>query len=424
VARRSEGILLSLVYWSLRRLLELAVLRRRSAREKEIEILVLRHQLRVLERQVVRPQLTQTDRALLAAFSRVLPRAAWKRSLFVAPATVLRWHRQLVARRSTYPHRRPGRPATPAQVRELVVRLARENPAWGYRRIQGELVGLGIKLAASTVWTILKDAGIEPAPRRQDPSWAEFLRAQAASILECDFLTVDTLFRKRFYVLFVIELATRRVHIAGITTNPDGRWVSQQARNLSMRLDQGIRPRYLVRDRDSKFRRDFDEVFRSEPIRVIKAPARAPKARAHAERWIGTARRECLDRLLILGRRHLQHVLASYVLHYNEHRPHRSLQQRPPRTDPPRDAQPIANLVDLDRVRRRDLARRADPASTNSPQSRLHATPTSRDGHIFLGTRARKPDRIVGGATAQPRSAVPANRRSLQSGYSVPHKCE
>jgi Homeodomain-like domain len=220
--------------------------------------------------------------------------------LFVTPATLLRWHRELVARRWTYPHRRPGRPPTRAEVRALVVRLARENPGWGYRRIQGELVGLGIKLAASTVWTILKEAGIEPAPKRLEQSWSEFLRAQAASILECDFLTVDTLFLKRFYVLFFIELATRRVHLAGITTNPDGRWVAQQARNLLMGLgDKGIRPRFLVRDRDSKFTRDFDEVFRSEGIRVIKAPVQAPKARAHAERWVGTVRRECLDRLLM-----------------------------------------------------------------------------------------------------------------------------
>jgi putative transposase len=201
----------------------------------------------------------------------------------------LRWHRELVARRWTYPRRRPGGPPTRAEVRALVVRLARENPGWGYRRIQGELVGLGIKLAASTVWTILKEAGIEPAPKRLEQNWSEFLRAQAASILECDFLTVDTLFLRRFYVLFFIELATRRVHVAGITTNPDGRWVTQQARNLLMELgDKGIRPRFLVRDRDSKFTCHFDEVFRSEGIRVIKAPVQAPKARAHAERWVGT----------------------------------------------------------------------------------------------------------------------------------------
>jgi transposase len=213
-------MVLSFVYWSLRQLLELAVLRRRSEREKEIEILVLRHQLRVLQRQVTRPQLTQADRALLAAFSRVLARRAWRRSLFVTPATLMRWHRELVARRWTYPHRRPGRPPTPAEVRELVVRLARENPGWGYRRIQGELVGLGVKLAASTVWSILKEAGIEPAPKRSETSWAEFLRRQAASILECDFLTVDTVFFKRFYVLFVIEPARRRVHLCGVTTKP------------------------------------------------------------------------------------------------------------------------------------------------------------------------------------------------------------
>jgi transposase len=183
VAGRSERIAVSFLYWSLQRLLELLLLRRRSEREKEVEILLLRHQLRVLERQVDRPQLTMADRALLAAFGRALPRQAWKRSLFVTPATLLRWHRELVARHWTYPHRRRGRPPTAAEIRELAVRLARENPGWGYRRIQGELVGLGIKLAASTVWSILKEAGIEPAPKRRGTSWAAFLRQQAASIL-------------------------------------------------------------------------------------------------------------------------------------------------------------------------------------------------------------------------------------------------
>jgi putative transposase len=275
----------------------------------------------------------------------------------VTPATLLRWHRELVARRWTYAHRRPGRPATAAEIRELVVRLVRENSGWGYRRIQGELVGLGIKLAASTVWSILKQAGIESAPKRLGTSWAEFLRRRAASIFECDFLTVDTLFLKRFYVLFFIELATRRVHLAGITTNQDGPCVTQQARNLLMELDdEDVRPRFLIRDRDSKFTREFDEVFRSEGIRVIKAPVRAPRARAHAERWIGTARRECLDRLLIIGRRHLHHVLATYTRHYNTHRPHRSLRQRPPlATLMPSDERPIVEAIDLDRVRRRDL---------------------------------------------------------------------
>jgi transposase InsO family protein len=345
----------SFLYWALRCLLELVVLRCRSEREKEIEILSLRHQLRVLERQVARPELSRADRALLAAFSRVLPRRLWG-SFLVTPATLLRWHRELVARRWTYPHRRPGRPAMAAEVRALVVRLARENPGWGYRRIQGELVGLGIKIAASTVWRILREAGIEPVPRRLEASWAEFLRQQAASILECDFLTVDTLFLKRFYVLFFIELATRRVRVAGITSNPDGPWVTQQARNLLMQLDDdGGQIRFIIRDRDTKFTRDFDEAFRSEGIRVIKAPVRAPQARAHAERWVGSLRRECLDRLLIFGRRHLERVVTAYAFHYNEHRPHRSLSQRPPLAQVPAPKPRTPGDADtLDRLRRRD----------------------------------------------------------------------
>lgn len=232
-AGRSRAVTVSLLYWALRRLLELVVLRFRSEREKDVEIVLLRHQLQVLQRQVARPRLNQADRAVLAAFSRVLPRERWA-SFFVTPATLLRWHRELLARRWTYPTRTAGRPRTAEEIRELVLRLARENTGWGYRRIQGELVGLGIRVAASTVWAILKMEGIDPAPRREGPTWAEFLREHAASILECDFLTVDTLFFKRFYVLFFMELATRRVRIAGITTNPDGPWVTQQARNLMM----------------------------------------------------------------------------------------------------------------------------------------------------------------------------------------------
>jgi putative transposase len=187
VASTPWRVAVSLLYWALRRLLELLVLRRRSEREKDVEILLLRHELMVLRRQVARPELTKADRALLASFAWVLPRRVWNRSLFVKPSTLLRWHRELVARRWTYPGRL-GRPATLVEVRALVLRLATENPAWGYRRIQGELVGLGIKLAASTVWTILKEAGIDPAPKRSKVSWADFLRQQATSIVECDFL--------------------------------------------------------------------------------------------------------------------------------------------------------------------------------------------------------------------------------------------
>jgi putative transposase len=240
----------------------------------------------------------------------------------------------------------------------VVLRLARENPGWGYRRVQGELVGLGIKIAASTVWTILREAEIEPAPPRLESSWAGFLRRQVANILECDFLTVDTVFLKRFYILFFIELQSRPVHLAGITANPNGAWVTQQARNLLMRLDdEGVRARFLIRDRDSKFTRGFDEVFRTAGIRVIRAAVRAPRARVRAECGVGSLRRECVDRLLILGRRHLEHVVDAYAKHYNEHGPHRSLGQRPPLAKPPpinEEPTPITEPLPLTRLRRRD----------------------------------------------------------------------
>jgi putative transposase len=340
----------SLIYWALCRLLGLFVLRLRSERSKELEILVLRHQLQVLQRQVARPRLGPADRLLLASFSRPLPRSVWS-SFFVSPATLLRWHRQLIARRWTYPRRPLGRPSTSGGITELVLRLARENPTWGYRRIQGELIGLGITLAPSTVWAILRRHGIEPAPRRGELSWSQFLRAQASAIIACDFLTVDTIWLRRLYVLFFIELGSRRVHFGGVTAHPHERWVTQQARNLVMTLAERERPvRFLVRDRDNKFTRSFDEVFRTEDIRVIRTPVRAPKAKAHAERWVGSLRRECLDRLLIVGRRDLEHVVRTYISHHNEHRPHRSLQQHPPLAKPPAEPPPQNKIGRRDRL--------------------------------------------------------------------------
>ena len=271
----------------------------------------------------------------------------------VTPATVLRWHRDLAARRWTQPRRRrTGGRSTASELRQLVLRLASENPTWGYRRIQGELAGLGYRLAPSTVWLILKRAGVDPAPRRSGPTWRQFLAAQAHGILATDFFCVDTLLLHRLYVLFVVEHATRRVHLLGITANPTGAWVAQQARNLLMNLGERVASfRFLIRDRDAKFTSVFDVVFASEGIRILRTPVLAPRANAIAERWIGTVRREVLDRMLILNRRHLEHVLAEYVAHFNQHRPHRALHHAAPlKPLPQRATQTNSRLQRRDRL--------------------------------------------------------------------------
>ena len=341
-------MLWSFLYLVVRNLFALVWLLARPRRSKELEILLLRHELAILRRQSVRPRLTRADRALLAALSRSLPRAAWA-SFSVKPDTLLRWHRQLVARRWTYSQRRPGRPPLKPSLRTLVLRLARENPDWGYRRIVGELKGLGVAVSATSVRKVLLEAGLPPAPERRHSSWRAFLRQQAASVLACDFLTVETAFLQRIYVLFFISLATRRIEYLACSSNPDGRWATQQARNVVMQFGDEQPFRILVHDRDSKFSHAFDEVFRTEGIRVIRTPVQAPNANAYAERWVRTVHADCLDRILILGRRHLEHVLAVYRRHYNDHRPHRALHLLPPNG---RDPTP---LTATGRLRRRDL---------------------------------------------------------------------
>lgn len=330
----------SILYLLLRRLFAVFMRSRPSEASKDVEIAVLRHQLKVLRRQVARPSFRPIDRAFLAAAARALPRDRWPPFL-VTPQTLLRWHRELVRRKWSYrTAKRPGRPPIDPEVRDLVLRLARENPRWGYVRIQGELRKLGVWVGATTIRRLLRKSGLGPAPRRSGPTWSDFLRAQGRGILATDFFTVETIRLKTLYVLFFIELSTRRIHLAGVTAQPDSAWVTQQARNLVPGLEgRETRGRFLIHDRDSKYSGPFDEVFSTEGVEVIHTPIRAPRANAFAERWVRTVRAECLDWTIVLGRRHLERVLRRYMAHYNRARPHRSLDLATPEpTGPARSA--------------------------------------------------------------------------------------
>lgn len=261
---------------------------------------------------------------LLAAAGRAISRRLWS-SLVVKPETLLRWHRELVRRKWTFrKNRRTGRLRLDPEIVASILRLARENPRWGYQRIRGELMKLGTRVSGTTIRAVLLGHGLSPAPRRAGPTWTEFLRSQAQGILACDFFTVETLTLKTLYVLFFIELSTRKVHVVGATARPDSAWVTQQARNLAIEghLEHA---RFLLHDRDAKFSGPFDDVFGTEEVRVIRTPIRAPRANAFAERFVRTVRSECLDHILIYGRRHLERVLRAYVDHYMEERPHRGL---------------------------------------------------------------------------------------------------
>ncbi|HEV7951195.1 MAG TPA: integrase core domain-containing protein [Glaciihabitans sp.] len=325
-----------LLYLIFVRLADWLVLLGRSSAAKNVELLVLRHEVAVLRRTTPRPRLDWADRAVLAALVRRLP--DWLQGhRLVTPGTVLRWHRRLVARKWTYPNP-TGRPPLDNTMVALIERMARENTGWGYRRIQGELLKLGHRIAASTVRRVLRRLRVPPSPiRNTDVSWRRFLRVQAGSMLACDFFHVDcAVTLKRVYVFFAMEVATRYVHILGTTTKPDGPWTTQQARNLLMNLNHRAGNfRFLIRDRAGQFTASFDTVLADAGIDAVKIPPRCPRANCYAERFVGTIRREVTDRLLIINEHHLRTVLGRYVSHYNHRRPHRAQQLIPPRPDHP-----------------------------------------------------------------------------------------
>src|SRR6266478_5128393 len=330
-------------------------LSRREEAWRITEILILRHQLAVLQRrQPCRPKLNWADRALLAILLGVIPKARRRGlRLLVTPDTILRWHRDIVRRcwadRSI--RGKTGRPATRRNIKTLVLRLARENPGWEYRRIHGELAGLGVKIAASTVWEILKKAGIDPAPRRSALTRPQFLRSQAEAILACDFFTADLLDGTQAHILAVIEHATRRIRILAVTLHPTGAWTAQQARNLIMDLgEQAHRVKFMIRDRGSNYTAAFDAVLADAGIRTVLCNVRTPRMNAIAERWIGGCRRELLDRTLVWNQAHLLRILRDYEAHHNQHRSHRSLHGAAP-------LKPLPEPVDLARYRVRRQAR-------------------------------------------------------------------
>ncbi|GAA1258036.1 MULTISPECIES: integrase core domain-containing protein [Streptomyces] len=325
--------------------------------EKDKEILALRHQITVLERQLGKEKVrfTPSDRAFLAALLHRLPLDVLRRlRLLVRPDTVLRWHRDLVARHHAAQSRpkRPGRPRTVSSIRALVLRLSRENPSWGYRRLHGELLVLGVKVAGSTVWEILKDAGIDPAPERSSSTWADFLRSQADALLACDFLETVTLSGARIYVFAAIEHGSRRIRVMGATAHPTASWVVQAAKNLVMDLeDVGCRARFLIRDRDGKFPALFDAVLADAGIEVVLSGVQMPRMNSIMERWVQTCRRELLDRTLIWNQRHLLHALREFEQFYNGHRPHQGIANAAPLHPLP------APIADPDKIARLDIRR-------------------------------------------------------------------
>ncbi|WP_030439811.1 integrase core domain-containing protein [Actinoplanes subtropicus] len=352
-------MLLRLAYLGVTNALALLRLLPMSDRDKDAEILALRHQIMVLERQLHgdRIRFTPADRAWLAALLHSLPRPVLRHlRLPVRPETVLRWHRDLIARRHARRSRprRPGRPPTIRSIRRLVLRLARENSSWGYRRIHGELLVLGVKVAASTVWEILKDAGVDPAPERGSSTWSAFLRSQAQALIAADFFETVTLTGARLYVLAVIEHASRRIRVLGVTAQPTASWVAQAARNLVMDIeDTSSQVKYLIRDRDGKYPALFDTILADAGIETVLSGVRVPRMNSIMERWIQACRHEMLDRTLIFNQAHLLHALREYEHHHNDHRPHPGIANARPRQPLPDPITEPAALAQP-RIRRHD----------------------------------------------------------------------
>ena len=349
-------MLLKIVYALAWRTLGLVVVLFRGDRAVAAEMPVLRHENAVLRRQAGRVRYEPADRAWFAALARIVSRRRRAEVFPLTPATLLTWHRRLAAKKDdTSGRRSPGRPPATPGIKRLVLRLARENPLWGHRRIQGELLKLGIAVAPSTVWEILRAAAIDPAPRRSGPTWRQFLHTRAAGILAVDFLHVDTALCKRLYVLVFIEHGTRPMHLGGVTAKPAGERAVQQARNLALSLGQRFgQIGFLVRDRGPNFTASFDAVFQAAGTTILVSAVQAPRMNAICERLAGTLRREVLDRALILGEAHLRAVLTGYQTHYHTARPHQGIAQRVPGAD--RDT-PRATATELDtgRIRRRSV---------------------------------------------------------------------
>ncbi|MBA3947681.1 MAG: transposase [Herpetosiphonaceae bacterium] len=331
----------------------------RAERDKDIEILLLRYQLRILQRiQRRAPHISRWEKLTLLILAGKLTtmtnagRMRLSELVFLfKPDTLLKWHRELVRRKWTFRKRLAcGRPSISAELEALILRLARENPAWGYGKLQGELLKLGYTIGQSTIRDVLKRRRVPPAPlrSRRSSSWRTFLGHYHDQMLACDFFTVETAWLKTIYILFFIELGSRRIHVAGCTAKPTGAWVAQQARHMSWKIQDGTVPvRFLIHDRDTKFLGAFATLFTSEGMKIVRTPVRAPNANAYAERWIRSIREECLDKVVILNERHLHRVLTAYVDYYNTARPHQGIAQRCP--------VPLENVPRDGSIERRDI---------------------------------------------------------------------